>query len=230
MRRLEILATICFLLIGAQSASAQVIWSPCGCGDQCGSGCSSCSSCQSSHCGHNGCFMRFLTQHDPDYFQSSEVRPFGSYNEHIMEVQRRNGIVAQFVFQNFDFSFSDSTGFWAISETGTQNVQKIARLWPTAPGKILVEATGRADWDNARRELAFQALVAQGLSCASDDVVIGHSHILGLVPTEPESIYGRRQQLSPFVQGYVPSASVGSGSTLSNASSASGSSGSRPRN
>ena len=228
MRRLEVMLSLCFALLGTQPIWAQTIWSPCGCDDQCSS---ACSGCQATTCGHGtGCLMDCLTKHDPEYFQPWNARPFGSFNEHVMQTQRRNGIVAQFVFHQHDFTFNETDGFWGLSDSGVLNAEKLARLWQNAPAKILVEPSGRVDWDNARHQLAVQALVSNGLSVSNDDVVIGHSHILGLVPTEPESIYNRRQQLSPFVQGNVSSGSVGSGSTLSNASSASGSSGSRPRN
>ena len=214
MRRLEIMFSICFVLVGGQALSGQSLWSPYGCSNQCNSGCSG---CQTNNCGHQSCFMGCLTKHDPDYFESYDVRPFGSYNDHIIQTQRHHGIVAQFVFHHYDFSFNESDGIWGLSQTGMQNAQKLARRLATTPAKVLVEPTGRLDWDNTRRQLAWQALMSNGVNCSSDDVVLGYSHILGLVPTEPETIYNRRQQPSPYVQGYDSSGSVGSGSLLGGA-------------
>jgi hypothetical protein len=172
-----------------------------------------------------------LTRHDPAYFQPCETRPFGSFNEHIMSVQRRNGIVAQFVFYDFHYRLDEATGFWSLSNAGMQNAGKIAQLWPNAPAKIMVEPSGRPDWDNMRRDLALQALASAGLNCTGDDVVIGSSHILGLVPNEPEKILDRRQQPSPYIQGTSSSStSVGSRSMLSSPSTSGGSPSSTPRN
>ena len=223
MRRLEILFSLCFVLVGGQALSAQTLWSPYGCSNQCNSGCAG---CQTNNCGHQSCFMECLTKHDPDYFESYDLRPFGSYNDHIMQTQRHHGIVAQFVFHHFDFSFNEANGTWGLSQTGSQNAQKLARLWAATPAKVLVEPTGRGDWDNTRREIAWQALVANGINCNSSDVVLGNSHILGLVPTEPETIYNRRQQPSPFNRAYSPSTSFGSGAITSGASSTGGAGGS----
>jgi hypothetical protein len=215
--------SLCLLLGGAQSLCAQTIWSPCGCGDQ-----PECNGCQAAgsgwgHWGHGACGCGTAGcggvgcgaaghWRDPNYFTEWQLRPFGVYNEHILGLQRRNGVAAQMVFYSYDFAQNSADGSWRMSAIGAKDAQKIGRMWPVAQGTILVEPTGDAQWDAARRQAAYDALVANGVSCSIDDVVVGSSHIQGLVPLDPEIIYYQRQQPSPYMRGFAGSMSVGSSS------------------
>jgi hypothetical protein len=224
--RPKFLLTLFFTLVGGPSLMAQSLWSPCGCPGQCGadqtSACQSQANCQGGCGGCGGC----LNLYDPAYFQPWNNRPFGLYNERIYDAQRNRGIRAQFVFQQVDFSMDEASGTWHLTQTGQRTAQKLARLWTIYPSQILVEPSGSAEGDSARRDLALQAMVSQGVTVTSEAFVTGSSHILGLVPHEPESIFARRQQLSPYMQGSVAVPSVGSAGMSSPSLGGSDSSGS----
>ncbi len=212
MRRPKFLLSLLFTLVTGPSLLAQSLWSPCGCPGQGQCGTDQTSSCQSqANCngGYGGCGC-CQNLYDPAYFQPWNNRPFGLYNERIIETQRLRGAKAQFVFHQFDFSLDEATGAWTLTQTGQRTAQKLARLWSQYPSQILVEPSGSAEWDSTRRDLALQAMVSNGVNVTSEAFVTGTSHILGLVPNDPEIIFGRRQQLSPYMRGSVSVPSVGS--------------------
>ena len=216
MRRFDILLPLMLALIAVSAATAQTtLWSPCGCPEQ---GCAGqCQSCNTGGCSNSGqpCCLGLGTccadLKDPAYFQPWTPRPFGSFNDQIMNLQRSKGISAQQVFYQFDFEWNEATGYWTLSKRGVNDARKIAQLWSLVPSRVLVEPSGRDDWDGVRRNLALQALMANGVSCTENDVVVGTSPVLGLVPNEPGSIFDRRNSLSPYMQGYLPSSSIDTG-------------------
>jgi len=204
MRRINFVLSLLGTLVVGPSLYAQSLWSPCGCPADCNGNQGQC--CQSAYqCGPgNGCHAGLCAEwHDPAYFQPWNNRPFGLYNERIYEIQKHNGIKAQFVFHQFHFTLNPADGSWSLTQAGQQNAQKLARLWAMYPTQIIVEPSGQADWDVARRELALQAMTTCGVSVTADAFVTGTSHILGLVPREPETIFERRQSLSPYMQGVM---------------------------
>jgi hypothetical protein len=141
-----------------------------------------------------------------------------------MQTQRRNGLLAQLVFQQYDFAYDSMTQAWSLSQAGAQDARKIARLWSMAPGKVLVEPTGEQAWDSARRELALQALNANGANCSVDDVQVGTSPILGLVPDDPATHFNSRQLPAVLIPGYAPALNTGGDAGFSgSATSGSGS-------
>lgn len=220
MRRPTILFALLLTLASGPTLLAQSLWNPCGCPAQCGANgaCGSQAACASDCDIHPGCGRGFgccANLHDPAYFQPWNPRPFGLYNEQINAAQRHSGMKAQFAFYHIHFALDEGTGTWSLSQTGYQNAQKLARMWSEYPMQVIVEPTGRADWDGSRRELALQAMASYGVTVTPDMFVTGSSHILGLVPADPETIYYRRQELSPFMQGYIPSSSVGAPSVSS---------------
>lgn len=215
MRRTVLLYSLVLTVFAGPSLFAQSLWSPCGCDGRCGS----CATNDCQTCGYQGCCWRPC---DPAYFQPWNCRPFGQYNEHMYQAQRQSGLKSQFAFYDFHFALDETNGTWKLNQSGLQNAQTLSRLWAECPSQIIVEPIGRSDWDDARRELILQAMANNGVPLTGDAVVLGRSHVLGLVPSEPETIYWRRQELSPFMQGYSPTSSVGAGGA--NSSSAAGSS------
>lgn len=171
--------------------------------------CQDTSCCACSRCGIRHKLNCELYQHKRlEYFQ---YRPApscpGDRLYQLLGAQQANGRFAQLVFYNFHFNFDAGSGKWTLSRAGLNNVYKIARIWPSTPGTIVIEPTGNETADQFRMQVVQQSLADSGIQ---GNVTIGRTPAIGLTGVEANSIYQQRLQNAPLRYGpSTPSQSKG---------------------
>lgn len=160
----------------------------------CASNCGGCGKCGTK--GAVAAHFQSCRQKRLEYFQFPPAPSCpGDRLYQLIGAQQANGRLAQLVFYNFHFGYETGKHHWTLSPAGVNNVHRIARIWPSTPGTIIVEPIGDANVDQARLHVVQNSLAASGIQA---EVRLGRPPAVGLPGVEAINIYEQRLLNEPL--------------------------------
>jgi hypothetical protein len=114
------------------------------------------------------------------YPEEFDERPFGTYVRAAMDAHIQNGIAAQLALYRFDFQDVTTAYPGTLTPRGELQLRKIAQKLAFFPFPVLIESTGYADIDAARRLYVYESLVGLSVVISEDQVVTGVPSVSGI--------------------------------------------------